>query len=162
MKQLILIRHAKSDWGFDRPDHDRPLNARGRRAASAIGAWLHDNGHLPDEVLCSTSARTRETLALLDTQVPTRFERALYHAAPDTLFEVLNSAHGISVMLLAHNPGIATMAASLLTTPPEHPRFDAYPTGATLVVHFDIDTWKDLRTGTGTAHAFIVPRDLTD
>lgn len=162
MKHLILIRHAKSDWEFDRPDHDRPLNARGRRAATAIGAWLRDNHYLPNEVLCSTSARTRETLALLNTNAPTRFEPALYHAAPDTLIEMLKSAQGNSVMLLAHNPGIAALAEALLTTAPDHPRFAAYPTCATLVASFDIDTWKDLRTGTGTAHAFIVPRDLTD
>lgn len=162
MKHLILIRHAKSDWGYDRPDHDRPLNARGRGAATAIGTWLHDNGHLPDEVLCSTSARTRETLTLLGTHAPTRLERALYQAAPDTMLQLLQSAQGNNVMLLAHNPGIAALAKALVRTAPDHPRFDAYPTCATLVAHFGIDTWKDLQPGTGTAHAFVVPRDLTD
>ncbi|WP_323767140.1 SixA phosphatase family protein [Antarctobacter sp.] len=162
MKQLILIRHAKSDWGFDRPDHDRPLNARGRRAAPAIGNWLRDHGYLPDEVLCSTATRTRETLALLGTPAPTRYERALYHAAPETMLDVLQSAQGNSVMMLAHNPGIAGLAEALVRTAPDHPRFDAYPTCATLVARFDIDDWKALMPGTGDARAFIVPRDLTD
>ncbi|WP_417209417.1 SixA phosphatase family protein [Antarctobacter sp.] len=162
MKQLILIRHAKSDWSFDKPDQDRPLNKRGRRAAPAIGNWLRDHGYLPDEVLCSTAARTRETLALLNTPAPTRFERALYLAAPDTLLDVLQSAQGTSVMMLAHNPGIAGLAEALVQTAPDHPRFAAYPTCATLVAGFDIDDWKDLRPGTGHARAFVVPRDLTD
>jgi len=43
MKRLILMRHAKSDWGDPGlPDHDRPLNKRGRRAATALGHWLRD------------------------------------------------------------------------------------------------------------------------
>jgi hypothetical protein len=34
-RRLILIRHAKSDWGDPtRADHDRPLNRRGRRGIS--------------------------------------------------------------------------------------------------------------------------------
>ena len=61
-RTLILTRHAKSSW--DAPvasDHDRPLNKRGRKSAPAIGTWLKQNGWLPDEVISSTSARTRET-----------------------------------------------------------------------------------------------------
>ncbi len=161
MKQLILVRHAKSDWNQDLPDHHRPLNPRGRDAAPAIGAWLRKNGYLPDEVLCSTAARTRETLELLDVTAPTRFERALYHAAPETMLEILKSAQGDSVMMLGHNPGIAEFAEEMLQAPPDHPRFAAYPTCATLVARFSIDDWSRLQPHSGTAQAFIVPRDLT-
>ena len=162
MKQLILIRHAKSDWSHGLPDHDRPLNSRGRRAAPAIGDWLREKGFLPDDILCSTATRTRETLALLGSKAPVRFEPALYHAAPETMLEVLKTAAGNSVTMLGHNPGIAALAEDLLETPPDHARFAAYPTCATLVARFDIDDWRLLQAGTGTAEAFIVPRDLTD
>ena len=50
-RRLILTRHAKSSWddpGMD--DHDRPLNSRGLRDAPAMGQWLRDKGHLPDQV----------------------------------------------------------------------------------------------------------------
>ena len=63
-RRLILTRHAKSDW--DDPmldDHDRPLNKRGQRSAAELGEWLHSRGYEPDEVLCSTALRTRETWA---------------------------------------------------------------------------------------------------
>lgn len=162
MRQLILIRHAKSDWSFDLSDHDRPLNPRGRRAAPAIGDWLRAKGALPDEVLSSTAARTRETLDLLGIPAPARFERALYLAAPETMLDVLKSGVGDAVLMLGHNPGIAELAAGLVKASPQHPRFEAYPTCATLVARFDIDTWQDLRPGTGTVQAFVVPRDLTD
>ena len=61
-RRLILTRHAKSDW--DDPllaDHDRPLNARGRRSARLLGDWLASRGYEPEEVLCSTAARCRQT-----------------------------------------------------------------------------------------------------
>ncbi|MBY6159880.1 histidine phosphatase family protein [Mameliella alba] len=162
MKHLILMRHAKSDWSHDLPDHDRPLNKRGRRAAPAIGAWLRAGGHLPDEILCSTSARTRETLTRLNLPAPARFEADLYHAAPDTMLDILRTARGESVMMIGHNPGIAAFAQMMLATPPEHPRFAAYPTCATLVAAFDIGDWSDLRPHSGRATSFVVPRDLTD
>ena len=35
---LVLLRHAKSAYPDDVADHDRPLNARGRRDAPAAGS----------------------------------------------------------------------------------------------------------------------------
>lgn len=162
MKTLILIRHAKSDWGGGLPDHDRPLNARGRRSAAAIGDWLRAKGHVPDEILCSTATRTRETLDLLGVDAPTRFDRALYHAGAEALLEALRAAEGDTVMLIGHNPGIGLFAAAALRRAPDHPRFDAYPTAATLVARFDIDDWRDMDLHSGQAVDFIVPRELTD
>ncbi len=160
---LILMRHAKSDW--DNPllsDHDRPLNPRGRRSADAMGDWLRESGWLPDEVLCSTSERTRETLKRLRIEAPVHFLPALYHAEPDRMWEVLHSATRHRVLMLGHNPGIAGFAAELVAAPPAHDRFDDYPTCATLVTEFDAESWEDVRPNTGFARAFIVPRELTE
>ena len=45
MKRLILTRHAKSSWDDPAmPDHDRPLNDRGRAAAVQLGVWLASRG----------------------------------------------------------------------------------------------------------------------
>jgi phosphohistidine phosphatase len=162
MKRLILMRHAKSDWSAGLEDHARPLNPRGRRAATALGAWLRQNGHQPEAVLCSSATRTRETLERLDLRAQTTFERALYLAEPEALERALKRASGASVLLLAHNPGIAAFAAELMERPVGHPRFEAYPTGATLVADFDIDRWRELHLGTGRLVDFIVPRELTD
>ncbi len=58
---LILIRHAKSSWAEVMPDHERPLNHRGRRDAAAIGRLLDRRGVRADLALVSSAARTRET-----------------------------------------------------------------------------------------------------
>ncbi|SDO60219.1 phosphohistidine phosphatase [Lutimaribacter pacificus] len=159
--RLILMRHAKSDWssGVTR-DHDRPLNARGLRAARAMGDWLRAQGYLPDRVLCSTATRTRETLDGLRIDAPVSFETGLYHASPDTMLRILHEANGQNVLMIGHNPGIAELAEALVATPPDHPRFFDYPTGATLVVDFQAADWSAVAAGRGASVDFVVPRDL--
>ena len=124
MKRLILMRHAKSDWSASGDDHGRPLNARGRNSAPAMGRWLADRDWLPDEVLCSTATRTRQTLTLLglpDTR--TRFERALYLADPDEIIDTLRSASGETWLLLCHNNVIGECAQEIGADFPDHRRF---------------------------------------
>ena len=163
--KLILIRHAKSAW--DDPladDHARVLNDRGRASASAVGRWLAENGHTPDEVLSSDSARTRETVALIGPELPAApkvsFLPQLYHAAPEVLMDTLMGGRGASVALVAHNPGIGSFAHRIVTAPPSHPRFIDYPTAATLVAEFDADGWDKVNWRQGRVAAFITPREL--
>jgi len=163
--RLILTRHAKSSW--DDPtqaDHDRPLNARGIRAAGLIGQWLASRGDTPAEVLCSDAARTRETWAhiaphLGGTPVVT-YKPALYHAGPDVMLAVLRGASAPVVMMLGHNPGLAEFADRLLARPPADPEFHRYPSGATLVATFDCASWADVGFGTGAVMDFVAPRAL--
>ncbi|MDZ7709454.1 MAG: histidine phosphatase family protein [Roseovarius sp.] len=163
MKRLILMRHAKSDWGDPGlPDHARPLNKRGRRAATALGHWLREAGHLPNDILCSTATRAQETLAHLALPLSPDLRDRLYMAEPPAMLAALRHARGDTVLMIGHNPGIAEFAASLVAAPPDHDRFDDYPTGATLIAEFDIDDWPDLQEGTGRAVEFITPRALTD
>jgi phosphohistidine phosphatase len=159
--RLILLRHAKSSWASaGLADHDRPLNARGRRAAAAVGEWLRREGYLPDLVLCSTARRTRETTELLGLDAELRTLSELYHAEPAAMAGVLRRAGDAEcVLMVGHNPGIAAVAAGLVERPPAHPRFPDFPTAATLVADFT-SGWADLRAGTGTVVGFIVPADL--
>ena len=164
-RRLILTRHAKSSW--DDPgvaDHERPLNARGRSAAADLGQWLASRGHLPDEVLSSDAVRTHQTwtgiLPMLGATPELVLKPALYHAGPDVMLAVLRHATGRTVMVIGHNPGIGEFAERLLQRPPLDDTFRRYPTGATLVAEFEIDTWADLQPGTGVVVDFVVPREL--
>ncbi|KIC11662.1 phosphoglycerate mutase [Leisingera sp. ANG-M1] len=158
---LILTRHAKSAWDTNVPsDHARPLNKRGRRSAPAIAAWLKECGYLPDQVISSSSQRTRETWELMGLDAPAAFTERLYHANSDIMFKALSEAEQPCVMMIGHNPGIAAFAHSIVASPPDHSRFDDYPTGATLVVRFAIDTWRDLAWSSGNVIDFAVPREL--
>lgn len=166
-KRLLLIRHAKSSWGDPTAgDHARPLNARGQQAATAIGQWLLSKGDLPDQILSSDSARTRETVARMTAGWPEipdiQFQPSLYLVGPSDLLAALHLATGERVALVAHNPGIADFADQMARQTPSHGRFFDYPTGATTILDFDILNWNDATPGKGRVVDFIVPRDLTD
>lgn len=165
MKRLILIRHAKSSW--DDPtmsDHDRPLNERGLGAAADLGQWLQSRGYVPTEVLCSDALRTRQTYEGIaksfEAAPEPALKPALYHAGPDVMLAVLRHAAADVVMVLGHNPGIAEFAHRLVAKTPVSSQFTRFPTGATLVVDFEIGSWEDVSFGQGVSVDFMVPREI--
>jgi phosphohistidine phosphatase len=170
MKTLILMRHAKSAWDDPRQkDIDRPLNARGRKSAPQMGAWLAAEGYRPDVVLCSTAARTRETLELVKPSLPAgvriEYPRALYLAPPREMLTEIGKvpATAETVLLFGHNPGIGSLA-SLLAGSGDAKALGSmhgkFPTAAIAVLGFDVAEWGDLSPGGGKLLAFQRPRDL--
>lgn len=165
MKRLILTRHAKSAWDDPlTPDHDRPLNDRGKAAAADLGQWLASRGYVPGEVLCSDALRTRKTWSGIAPALPgtplLELKPALYHAGPDVMLAVLRHAAADTVMIIGHNPGIADFAQRLVARAPLNPEFERYPTGATLVVDFVIDDWQQAAFGLGATVDFVIPKEI--
>ncbi|APX90173.1 hypothetical protein BV394_10915 [Brevirhabdus pacifica] len=162
---LILTRHAKSDWTDGLADHERPLSARGRTEAQALGRHLAAQGWMPDLTLSSSARRAQETAALAHEALPEHPQQDLfdlYQAGPLAMLLALRRA-GPSrvVMMVGHNPGIANFASKLLARAPGDMRFDQYPSGTTTVIGFPNENWPALEFGTGQLLEFIVPRDLT-
>lgn len=165
MKRLILTRHAKSSWDDPlTPDHDRPLNERGKAAAAELGIWLASRGYVPEEVLVSDALRTRKTWSGIAPALPgtpiLHLKPALYHAGPDVMLAVLRHATADCVMLIGHNPGIAEFAQRLVARVPINPEFGRFPTGATLVCDFTTDSWDQAGFGTATTVDFIIPSEI--
>nr|WP_281496031.1 histidine phosphatase family protein [Marivita sp. S6314] len=158
---MILMRHAKSDWSAGEDDHGRPLNKRGTQSAPAMGEWLRAQGWIPQEALCSTATRTRQTLDLLGFDgLPTRFERGLYLADARDMIACLQTASADTVLMVGHNHGIADCAHQLVADWPANPRFMDYPTCATALITFAVDSWGDIAPGLGTCADFAIPREL--
>ena len=159
--RLTLMRHAKSAWDdLSLEDHDRILNKRGRESADALGAWLKNEGLVPQRALVSTAKRTLETFRRLMIAAPMTPTGALYHASPDTMMEVLRSSDETDLLVVGHNPGIGLLALGLAEAAPSHPRFRDYPTGATTVLEFPADTWAGVMPQTGRVTHFVIPREL--
>jgi phosphohistidine phosphatase len=165
MRRLILMRHAKSNWAEPgQRDHDRPLNKRGKRGAAAIGAWLKAKGHLPGHALVSNARRTQETWAGVVKVIgpaPTAYVPELYGAGEEAILVVLRAAPDVETLLvLGHQPGIGACAARLLAGPSADADFAKFPTGATAVIDFEVEDWKDAGWGGGALADFVVPRSL--
>ena len=162
--RLILTRHASSDWDEDCPtDHDRTLNAAGRRDAPEIGNWLARQGYVPDYVICSSAQRTRETWACLVPGLgysgPCDYDHQLYLANPPYILLRLQQVKEAQVvMVIAHNPGIARAANGFAAAPPADLQFQRYPPAATTVLEFPTANWSELTWGTGQIIGFTVPR----
>lgn len=164
---LIVTRHAKSSWDdLTLEDFERPLNARGRASAVAIGKWLEAQGHRPAAVLHSSAVRTTETWDRVSTCLASPASvtglDTLYLASGDQILNALGKQQGETIMLIGHNPGIGDFAHRIIATAPDHPRFRDYPTAATLVCSIDANSWADVRWGTGHPLEFVVPRDLIE
>lgn len=162
MKTLILMRHGKSDWsGQGSSDFDRPINARGRLAASLMGAWLTEQGLRPDAALVSSAVRTRQTWArvapMLETAPEADFADALYLADVSRMLAVLQGAgQAQTVLMLGHNPGMEA-AVKTFCTPP---RPCAMPTCAAAVIRFPVKDWAQAQFEGGTLATHVTPKAL--
>ena len=167
-KRLALVRHAKSSWADpDIADHDRPLNARGRRAAALVGQHLPAAGVHPDLVLCSSATRARQTLELFQL-VPTidvLIEDQLYGAGSHELLARVRRipAWVSSAVLIGHNPGLEELAFLLVGSGASEDRArmaEKFPTGAVAVVAFNADSWSAIEPGSGELVHFLTPKRL--
>jgi phosphohistidine phosphatase len=117
VRTLILLRHAKAVRAHEAPsDEARALTGRGRREAAAAGAAMEDAGLKPTLALVSTSVRTRETAeyGLQNFALETRFEQALYHAAPEGIWDAFAACEAESVVIVGHNPGLGELISLLV------------------------------------------------
>ena len=134
-----------------------------------VAAWLAEKGYLPDVVLVSGARRTVETWERMARHIPEtavmESAPALYLAEPNIILNVLGSQTAPTVMIIGHNPGFAMVAHALAKEPPNHPKFDQYPTAATTVFEFDTASWKDvtppLGARAGLCRAARVARSVT-
>ncbi|MEL6687225.1 MAG: histidine phosphatase family protein [Pseudomonadota bacterium] len=161
LSQLLLMRHAKSSWAdASQTDHERPLNDRGRRAATAVGQALHARGFAPGMIWASDSKRTRETAMGLIRAIPGAqqvcYFSEFYHGHPSDVFSVGKREGEPDVdalMFLGHNPGWAELHTVFTG------RYDDFPTGACTVLEREKDTdW--LSPESWRLKDFILPRTL--
>ncbi len=179
-RKLVLLRHAKSAWP-DVPDHERPLARRGQRNAPAMGRWLRAAGFRPDQVLCSTARRARETWQLtqagLGCTPPVSFDDRVYQASAAQLLDLIRRVPPATrtLLIVGHDPSIPELALTLTaTTPPARAgavsaaapsaMFDRmrakFPTAAIAVLEFT-GNWNQLALGSARLTCFVTPRDPT-
>lgn len=163
-KWLIVLRHAKSDWSDDLPDHDRPLAPRGTRDAPKLGRWLVETGHVPELVVCSTARRTRETWQRVSDELPAKppveYDEDLYGG---DVGEFLNAARRTpadvtTLAFVGHEPGVSDLTLHLAGFGDDTREVQTkFPTGAAAVLA-TTDPWDALTRA--RLAAFFRPRDF--
>lgn len=165
MKNLLLIRHAKSSWDEPVPsDRDRPLNARGKRDAPLMGALLRERGLKPDLIVCSPAVRARKTAKLIGKAVgyapeDVRVDERVYLQGVSGLMDLVTSlADGFErIYLIGHNPDLTDLVNRLTDEDIAN-----IPTCGIASVSFAVDSWGHIAPGAGRLLFFDYPKKYRD
>lgn len=168
-RELLILRHGKSDWDAGVSDYDRPLKNRGKRSAQKMGVWLWQQGLRPQLIISSPANRALNTARKCTKAMgmPDRHiiqDERIYEASLDELLEVLADAPGDvkRIMLVGHNPGLEELLIFLANgAVPFFEDGKLLPT-ATLAQLEMPDDWNDLETGCAGLKNIVRPRTLPD
>ena len=166
MKQLLLLRHAKSSWaqpGLD--DESRPLNKRGVAQCVALNAWCSRERVEIDLALVSTARRTRETWERIEDGLvygQVEIDASLYNGDIDTYLSALYGQTEDRVMIVGHNPTCDELSRYLATPSDETEKLLERHFGtATLAwLVFDVAEWSQIGQASGRLQKVLRPGDL--
>lgn len=145
MKTLLVLRHAKSSWKYPGlPDHERPLNSRGKQDAPRMGRLLREEDLTPELIISSSANRARTTAEIVamnsgyDSEI--EINQDFYFGDPEDFLERLQqlSDELTRVMVVGHNPGMEELVA-LLTD-----QYERLPTAALAEIALPIQRWQQL------------------
>jgi phosphohistidine phosphatase len=145
MKTVLLLRHGKSKRGPEyATDFERPLAKRGKRDAKRMGAFLVEQGLVPEVILSSPAERARDTALrcarAAGCEHAVRFERSLYGGGEEAYLSLLWALEDTvsRVLFCAHNPEIEGVVEEL-----GH-RYARMPTAALARIDADAERWEEL------------------
>lgn len=158
MKNLILIRHAKSDWNAGvATDYERPLDERGVKEAHKMAKRLAEKEIMPDLIITSSAIRALTTCKFIAEKLDysennIRQSKLLYSGNTgvwmDTISEIDNSNH--TVMMFGHNPVISNLASHLVNRD-----IGEMPTCAVVAIQLNIESWQDISNPGSNQLSFI-------
>ena len=160
MKNLILIRHAKSSWEAPLQDFDRPLQRRGIFNAHLVSAAVAEELPKTYIVWSSPAARAKETAVIfaqnmaypIDSIV---FKDELYTFDGRELERIIKSCDDLfdSVILFGHNEAITNFVNKFGDVYIEN-----VPTSGFVHLQFTDDSWNEIQKG--KTQKVIFPKDL--
>jgi phosphohistidine phosphatase len=161
MKTILIMRHAKSDWGEQyATDIERPLNPRGLRDALRMAAFLDTNDLLPQIIISSPARRAQMTATFISRHQnfigELRLEQRAYLASDAMLLEIISELPdtAANAMLIGHNPSMEDLVQRLTGANVR------MPTAAIARVRLSIDNWARITQTTGLLQWLIRPKLL--
>lgn len=166
MKQILILRHAKSSWDDNSlADFDRPLAKRGLKDAPRMGKYLRKIKRKPDLIVSSSAQRTRETATLVansmkvDEGIITWNKDLYYGSAMDYLKAIQNADSNVDrIMLVGHNPKVEQTVGALIGNV-EAPNL-RMPTAALACLSTYAINWDQIHWGTCQLEWLIIPKAL--
>ena len=159
MRQIYLLRHAKSSWDdFSLQDFDRPLTDRGIKDAGLMGKFFQTRNIKLDVVISSPSKRTTETIKYFfgPDKKEVIFEQSLYDASTVNILKLVYDLKASikSIMFVGHNPSMHKVTEYLTSK-----HLSKFPTCSLANIAFE-DDWVEVKGGGGKLNFFKKPKDL--
>lgn len=163
MKQLTIVRHAKSSWDLpEMEDYYRPLNPRGVKNSYAIGDELAVRGVFPDLVVTSPAVRAMNTSIIISRKLDFSLERIeananMYEASVTDVMKIISGINDsvTHAMLVGHNPTLTMLINRLQKKP-----LDNLPTCGVYHLEFDISSWSEIYDAKGKVQFALFPKEL--
>jgi phosphohistidine phosphatase len=150
-KELLLLRHGKSDWNTDTTDFYRPLNKRGKRNAQQMGEWLDEQKLTPNLIISSPAKRALTTAEIVCVAMglsvdSIQTEKSIYEASLSDLRQVLSQIPDSvqRLLLVGHNPGFEYLLSYLAPTIPIPDDGKLMPTATLAFLQLD-SQWSSLQ-----------------
>lgn len=149
MKNLIIIRHAKSSWEIPLNDIDRPLSQKGIINAHFVAKKCVKE--LPSNFIIwsSTAKRASETALIFAKTIlyPVEsivYKEDLYTFELNTLENSIKSCSDVfeNLILFGHNEAITDFVNKFGDSV-----INNVPTAGFVFIEFDSDSWKNIKTG---------------
>lgn len=149
MKELLLMRHAKSSWKNNKlTDPDRPLTHRGEKDAEKMAEMLKDKKLLPNIIMTSTARRARQTAGTILKECRGEITyiviESLYMAEANGIIDVLKEKAGDAqrVLVIGHNPGLEMLLQHLTG------QVESLPTSSIVSLNLPVDEWEQMSVET--------------
>lgn len=160
-KQLLIIRHAKSDWAQNVSDFNRPLNKRGESNAPEMSKRLVRKNIYPKQLVSSPALRAITTAKYFADVLGIKKsdiikEPDIYDALTQTLLDVVNKLDNQSdfTALFGHNPSLTQLVNDLSGA-----NIYNIPTCGMALLKFPFDNWEMVSRGTGELIFFDYPKN---
>jgi phosphohistidine phosphatase len=160
MKTLYLVRHAKSSWKYDLPDHQRPLKNRGFSDAELVSKHVKSEYKAPQKIVSSDAKRAQTTAKYFQKAFDVKdqdfvLDHDLYDFSGQSVMEIIKGLDDDlkRVMIVGHNHAFTSIVNMLGSE-----YIDNLPTSGFVIIEFDTDSWSDITTG--KTKALVFPRHL--
>lgn len=163
MKEILIMRHGKSDWNADvENDFDRPLNKSGRKAARLMGKKITEYEIKPDVILSSSALRAERTAKIvakysLMSREPKYYDGFYYENEDFIIDEIKNLDNTVDrVLIVGHNPMLSNLIKKL--TSGEMDTKIKFPTAGLAKISCNVDNWREINAEKNELKLLVYPK----
>ena len=161
MKNLYILRHAKSDWSEEfKSDFERGLSKRGFNDILLVAKELKKKGLKIDLIVSSSAKRAKITAeifgAILGYDIfEINFKKKLYLANKEDILQTIKSTNSNinNLLIVGHNPEFTELVNHLTNL-----NLDNLPTSGFVGVKLDINSWDKIKKGKSSI--YLTPKML--